>query len=138
MLVRNKQLSAKQETTLNGQICNVPGCRHCPLVGLKEKLIDNGISLIILKSLNYRSKNIIYMWQSNLCNETCFERTVQHCHTRRHRSCFNNEDKMEKSDLSMHAKECHLKNFSLETFSISVVKKVGKFRAASLGLNRNK
>ena len=60
-------------------------------------------------------------------------------------------DKVEKSALSMHAKECHIENFSLETFSISVVKKVSpqqlrreefkfidKFRTAPLGLNRYK
>ena len=149
MLVRNKQLSAKQDTTLNGQKCNAPGCRQCPLVSLKERPIVNGIPLTIPKSLNCKSKNIIYMWNCKLCNETYFGRTIQHCHNRTsgHRSCFNNEDKVEKSALSMHAKECHIENFSLETFSISVVKQVSpqqlrreefkfidKFRTASLGL----
>ena len=68
-----------------------------------------------------------------------------------HISCFNDKDKVEKSALSMHAKECHIESFSLETFSISVVKRVSpqqlrreefkfidKFRTASLGLNRYK
>ena len=149
MLVRNKQLSAKQETTLYGQKCNASGCRQCPLVSQEERPIINGIQLTIPKSLNCKSKNIIYMWNCKLCNETYFGRTIQHCHNRTsgHRSCFNNEDKVEKSALSMHAKECHIENFSLVTFSISVVKKVSpqqlrreefrftdKYRPTSLGL----
>ena len=31
---------------------------------------------------------------------------------------------MEKSSLSMHAKECHQNNFSLNNFSVAVVRKV--------------
>ena len=93
------------------------------------------------------------MWNCKLCAETYFGRTVQPCHNRTsgHRSCFNNDDKVDKSALSMHAKECHRDHFTLESFNISVVKKVSpqqlrreefkfidKFKTASQGLNRYK
>jgi hypothetical protein len=58
---------------------------------------------------------------------------------------------VEKSALSMHAKDAHENDFSLKTFNVSVVKKVSpqqlrreeykfidKYRTASLGLNRYK
>ena len=61
------------------------------------------------------------------------------------------EDKWEKSALSMHAKDMHQDQFSLNNFSVSVVKKVSpqqlrreefrfidKYRTISLGLNRYK
>ena len=72
MLVRNKQLSAKQDTTLNRQKCNALGCRQYPLVSLKERLIINGILLTITKSLSCKTKNVIYIWNCKLCNETYF------------------------------------------------------------------
>ena len=61
--------------------------------------------------------------------EVYFGRTTQKCQTRTsgHRNCFtgNFEDgKWEKSALSMHAKEMHRSEFSLENFTVSVVKKV--------------
>ena len=93
------------------------------------------------------------MWTCKLCSETYFGRTTQTCHNRTsgHRSCFNNEDKWDKSALSMHAKDVHQNNFSLNIFKVSVVKKISpqrirreefkfidKYRTASLGLNRYK
>ena len=153
MLVKNKELSSNLNTTQIGQKCNAPGCRQCPLVSPENRFMINGITLTTPKSLNCKAKNIIYMWNCKLCSETYFGRTVQHCHNRTsgHRSCFNHEDKVEKSALFMHAMECHRDNFSLETFNISVVKKVSpqqlrreefrfidKFKTASQGLNRYK
>ena len=81
-----------------------------------------------------------------------FGTTTQKCHARTsgHRGCFK-EEKWEKSALSMHARESHLSNFSLENFEVSIVKKVSpqtirreefrfieKYRTIQLGLNRYK
>ena len=152
MMVKNKQLSIKQTQT-DSQKCNTPGCRQCPLVNDVNKLMVNGKALTIPRHLNCKSKRIIYLWTCKLCNEPYFGRTIQECHNRTsgHRSCFNSEDKWEKSALSMHAKEAHQNNFSLEIFNVSVIKEVSpqhlrreefkiidKYRSASLGLNRYK
>ena len=152
-MVLNKQLSTKNTTT-NGQKCNAPGCMQCPLVNQERRLMINGIPLTVPRFLNCKSKSIIYLWLCNLCDdEPYFGRTIQACRNRTsgHRSCFNNEDKVDKSALSMHAKECHQNNFSLNNFSVAVVRKVSpqqlrrqefkfidKFMAASKGLNRYK
>ena len=84
--------------------------------------------------------------------EAYFGRTTQECHDRSsgHRGCFNNE-KWEKSALSMHARDMHQNQFSLNNFSVAVVKKVSpqqlrreefrfidKYKTLSLGLNRYK
>ena len=61
MLVQNKQLSTKHNSAQNGQKCNATGCRQCPLVNSKNHFEVNGIPLKIPKSLNCKSKNIIYM-----------------------------------------------------------------------------
>ena len=94
------------------------------------------------------------MWVCKLCFEkdVYFGRTIQECHDRTsgHRSSFN-EEKWEKSALSMHARDMHQTQFSLDNFSISIVKKVSpqqlrreefrfidKYRTIPLGLNRYK
>ena len=154
MMVQNKQLSTKHNPLSNDQKCNAPGCRQCPLVNKDHRLIINGIPLVIPRSLNCKSKNVIYLWNCKLCEEeNYFGRTIQACHHRTsgHRSCFNSVDKWDKSALSMHANDCHLDNLSLETFKISVVKKVSpqrlrreefkyidRFRTLSHGLNKYK
>ena len=152
MMVRNKELSTKLKLC-NGQTCNAPGCRQCPLVHKENKFLVNGKTVVAPKHLNCKSKNIIYMWTCRLCSETYFGRTVQECHNRTsgHRSCFNSEDKWDKSALSMHAKDSHQMDFSLDIFNIAVVKKVSpqrirreefkfidKYRTQTLGLNRYK
>ena len=152
MMVKNKELSVK-EKDINGQKCNAPGCQQCPLVHQENRFIVNGKSVLAPKYLNCKSKNIIYMWTCKLCWEAYFGRTVQPCHNRTsgHRSCFNVEDKWDKSALSMHARDVHQMNFSLDIFNIAVIKKVSpqrirreefkfidKYRTASLGLNRYK
>ena len=152
-LVCNKQLSLCNDMA-EGQKCNARGCRQCPLVLEKEKIIVNGSSVNIPRSLNCKSRNIIYMWVCKLCGEkeVYFGRTTQECHDRTsgHHGCFT-EDKLEKSALSMHAKDVHQTSFSLDIFSVAVIKKVSpqrlrqeefkfidKFRTNSLGLNRYK
>ena len=151
-MVKNKELSIIPKDT-NGQKCNAPGCLQCPLVNKDKKFIVNGKSVVAPRHLNCKSKNIIYTWTCKLCTESYFGRTTQACHNRTsgHRSCFNHADKWDKSALSMHAKDSHQENFSLDTFTISVIKKVSpqrirreefkfidKYRTASLGLNRYK
>ena len=153
VVVRNKQLSFAN-TTHDNQKCNSRGCLQCPLVNDTNRISVNGNFINVSHHLNCKSKNIVYMWVCKLCNgkEVYFGRTTQKCHDRTtgHRGCFN-EKKWEKSALSMHAREMHQTNFSLEIFSISVVKKVSpqllrreefkfidKYRTNSLGLNRYK
>ena len=105
-------------------------------------------------SLNCKSRNIIYMWVCKLCDgkEVYFGRTTQECHDRTsgHRGSFTDE-KLDKSALSMHANDVHQTRFSLDIFSVAVIKKVSpqrlrreefkfidKYRTNSLGLNRYK
>ena len=153
-MVQNKQLSLKECDT-NNQKCNAGGCRQCPAVINAQKLSINNNQLTIPKSLNCKSKNVVYLWQCNLCTptEAYFGRTTQECRDRSsgHRSCFNDESKWEKSALSMHAREKHRNDFSLENFSVAVVKKVSpqnlrreefrfieKYKTIPFGLNRYK
>ena len=129
-----------------------------PLEGVEGVCYYTAIiySTLIPRHLNCRSRNVIYMWICKLCveKEVYFGRTIQKCQVRTsgHRSCFNgDEGKWEKSALSMHAKDMHQTQFSLENFTISVVKKVSpqqlrreeykfieKYRTIPLGLNRYK
>ena len=152
-VVRNKQLSIPSAVSSN-QRCNSAGCRQCPLTISKSSVTINNVVIPIPKSLNCKSKNIIYLWLCKLCleKEAYFGRTTQECHDRSsgHRGCFT-EDKWEKSALSMHARDMHQNQFSLNNFSVAVVKKVSpqqlrreefrfidKCKTISLGLNRYK
>ena len=151
-VVRNKQLSFSNNVL--DQHCNGRGCLQCPQINTQSQVVINGSTIRIPRHLNCKSKNIIYMWICKLCgeSETYFGRTTQECHDRTsgHRGCFN-EKYWEKSALSMHARDVHQTRFSLEIFSIAVVKKVSpqqlrraeykyidKYRTNSLGLNRYK
>ena len=60
MMVRNKELSTKLNAC-DGQTCNAPGCRQCPLVYKKNKFLVYGKTVVTPKHLNCKSKNIIYM-----------------------------------------------------------------------------
>ena len=152
-VVRNKQLSLIDSNS-DTQRCNARGCLQCPLVIDSNTKVVNGCTVRIPKHLNCKSKNVIYMWVCTLCEEkeVYFGRTTQECHNRTsgHRNSFT-EEKFDKSALSMHAKEVHQMNFSLDIFRISVVSKVSpqqlrreefrfveKYRTNSLGLNRYK
>ena len=153
VFVRNKQLSFTN-TILDNQRCNARGCRQCPLSSDKRNLLVNGELIRVPRHLNCKSKNVIYMWVCKLCFEkdVYFGRTIQECHDRTsgHHGSFN-EEKWEKSVLSTHAKDMHQTQFSLDNFSISIVKKVSpqqlrreefrfidKYRTIPLGLNRYK
>ena len=136
------------------QKCNGPGCLQCPLVNTKHKLVINNTNISIPSTLNCKTRSVIYLWKCKLCqsNECYFGRTTQKCHSRTngHRGCFN-EEKWENSALSMHAREAHDTNFTLENFQISIAKKISpqnirreeyrfieKYRTIQLGLNRYK
>ena len=151
-VVRNKQLCFANTT--DGQKCHGRGCLQCPRVNEQNDFVINGNPIRVPRNLNCKSRNVIYMWVCKICGveEVYFGRTTQECHDRTsgHRGCFN-EEKWEKSALSMHAREVHQVHFSLEIFSISVVSKVSpqqlrreefkyidKYRTNSLGLNRYK
>ena len=151
-IVRNKQLSFSN--TIDSQKCHGRGCLQCPRVNEQNNFVINGKSIQVPRNLNCKSRNVIYLWLCKICGvkEVYFGRTAQECHDRTsgHRGCFN-EEKWEKSALSMHAREVHQVDFSLDIFSISVVSKVSpqqlrreeykyidKYRTNSLGLNRYK
>ena len=142
-MVRNKQMSFPMARS-NDQHCNARGCRQCPQINDQSSVTINGNTLHIPKHLNCKSKNVIYMWTCKLCGEskTYFGRTTQECHNRTsgHRGCFNN-DKWEKSALSMHAKEVHqtqVKKVSPQRLRREEFKYIDKYRTNSLGLNRYK
>ena len=152
-VVRNKQLSLPT-INANNQKCNGGGCLQCPAVINSPKVVVNNKTIPIPKSLNCKSKNVVYLWLCNLCSgkEAYFGRTIQQCRDRSsgHRKCFN-ESSWEKSALSMHAKDRHKDNFSLKNFSVAVIKQVSpqnlrreefryieKYKTISLGLNRYK
>ena len=79
----------------------------------------------IPSNIDCKFKNVIYLWLCKLCmqNEAYFGRTMHECHdlTCSHRSCFS-ESKMEKPALSVHAKDMHQNQFSLDNFSVSLAK----------------
>ena len=142
-------------TNAENQKCNAPNCKQCPPVNTAKKLSINNINISIPPSLNCKSRNVIYLWRCKLCqeNDSYFGRTTQKCHSRTngHRGCFNDEDKWDKSALSMHAKDAHGADFSLENFTVSIVRKVSpqrirreefrfidKYRTIPKGLNRYK
>ena len=152
-LVRNKQLSSYGPSA-ESQKCNARGCRQCPLVIEEQNLTVNGSTVNIPHSLNCKARNIIYMWMCKICREKeiYFGRTTQECHDRTsgHRACFT-DAKFEGSAMSMHAKDVHQTRFSLDIFSVAVIKKVSpqrlrreefkfidKFRTKLMGLNRYK
>ena len=152
-VVRNKQISFPSIATAN-QRCNKGGCLQCPLSSTKSTFSINKKYLRIPNNLDCKSRNIIYLWLCKLCSEreAYFGRTTQESHDRTsgHRSCFT-EEKWEKSALSMHAMDVHQSQFSLQNFSIAIVKKVSpqqlrreefrfidKYKTIPLGLNRYK
>ena len=153
-LAWNKAFCAEPTTRAENQKYNAPGCLQCPVVNEEHQLTINNTNIKIPRSLNCKTRNVIYLWKCKLCHDECyFGRTTQKCHARTngHRSCFNDEEKVENSALSMHAKETHDSDFNLKNFQISIVKKISpqnirreefkfieKFRTIQLGLNRYK
>ena len=152
-VLRNKMLSF-DEKELDTQKCGATNCLQCPLVSTRNETLVNNMRLKTSRKLNCKSRNIIYLWQCNTCNEenSYFGRTIQKSHkrTNTHRSCFT-EAKWEESALSMHSHRTHQENFSLSDFSITLVKKcspqtirreefkfIDKYRTRTRGINRYK
>ena len=156
--IRNRSLSEKQ-TLLPNQKCNAPNCLQCPLVNTSNTSTVNNIKIPSGKTLNCKSRNVIYLWQCLLCrqakrneDDSYFGRTIQKSHerTNTHRRCFCDK-KWESSALSMHARSVHGDLFDLKNFQISLVKKcspqrirreefkyIDKFKTRTLGMNRYK
>lgn len=154
VLVKNRCLSVMETANSNNQKCNSANCLQCPLVDTNSGVEVNGKAIRISQRLNCSSRNVIYLWQCKLCknDNSYFGRTTQKCNKRTsgHRSCFNQE-KWEKSALSMHAMEYHSLTPELHNFKVSIVSQVSpqrirreefkwveKFRTNCLGLNRYK
>ena len=104
-------------TTPTTQKCNGTGCHQCPNIINTPKVNSQERTVPIPKTLNCKSRNVIYLWLCKLCGEeeAYFGRTTQEFRDRTsgHRSCVNDETKIEKSALSMHVKDKHENNFSL-------------------------
>ena len=151
--VRNKLLSFENELLTN-QKCGATSCRQCPLVNTNATATVNGLQVKAAKSLNCKSRNVIYLWQCLICenDDSYFGRTIQKSHerTNTHRRCFS-EEKWEDSALSMHSHHKHEEQFNLENFKITLVKKcspqrirreefkcIDKYRTKTRGINRYK
>ena len=152
-VIRNKQLSSN-EIILENQRCRATNCLQCPLVNTNNLITVNNKIVKHPKTLNCKSRNVIYLWQCQLCEteNSYFGRTIQKCHdrTNTHRRCFS-EEKWEDSALSMHARTTHQEIFNLANFRITLVKKcspqrirreefkfIDKFRTRTRGINRYK
>ena len=152
--MKNKQLCSLQ-TELVNQKCNAPNCQQCPLVNTAKQITVNNIPVQKQKNLNCKSRNVLYLWQCQLCidENSYMGRTIQKSHerTNTHRSCFTDSSKWEASALSMHAKSVHPHSFDLSHFKITLLKKVSpqrirreefkfidKYKTRTLGINRYK
>ena len=152
--IQNKSLS-EEKIQLENQRCNTTNCHQCPLVNTSNTTKVNNIHIPTPKTLNCKSRNILYLWQCQLCNEddSYIGRTIQESHkrTNTHRGCFADGNKWEGSALSMHAKEKHGENVSLNNFKISLVKKcspqrirreefklIDRYKTRTRGMNRYK
>ena len=152
-VVKNKMLSMDTKQ-LQTQKCGGPGCLQCPLVNTQPSVTVNKLTLKPSRLLNCKSRNVIYLWQCQICNEqdSYFGRTIQKSHerTNTHRSCFS-EAKWEDSALSMHSRSIHANHFDLKDFKITLVKKcspqrirreefkhIDKYRTRNRGINRYK
>ena len=151
--VRNKVLSFENKQ-LENQKCGASNCLQCPLVNTGASATINGLQVKTAKSLNCKSRNVIYLWQCQICenDNSYFGRTIQKSHerTNTHRRCFS-EEKWEDSALSMHSHNNHEEQFNLENFKITLVKKcspqrirreefkyIDRYRTRTRGINRYK
>ena len=152
--VQNKQLSV-EEIQLPNQKCNATNCNQCPLVNTSKTIMVNNKRVHTSKTLNCKSRNVIYLWQCKLCrrHNSYFGRTIQKSHkrTNTHRGCFSDPSKWEDSALSVHARKVHGNVFDLKNFKITLVKKcspqrirreefkyIDKYETRTFGINRYK
>ena len=151
--VKNKHLTT-DTPLLESQKCGSANCKQCPLVNTKNVVMINNIKVKPCPTLNCKSRNVIYLWECQLCvdDNGYFGRTIQKSHerTNTHRGCFT-EAKWEDSALSMHARTVHGENYDLKNFRITLVKKcspqiirreefkhIDKYRTRIKGINRYK
>jgi len=152
-VVRNKRITTDLPQ-LENQKCGATSCMQCPLVNTNNTVTINNIKVKPARTLNCKSRNVIYLWQCTICTEEngYFGRTIQKSHerTNTHRSCFS-EDKWEESALSMHSQTAHRESFNLTDFNITLVKQcspqvirreefkyIDKYRTKIKGINRYK
>ena len=148
-------LSSESRTT---QSCGAKKCMLCPLLmGLDEKIIVNGIDMILDPKLNCKSNNCIYIAICKICDKSnsYIGQTVNAVHIRfnGHRADFKiDENKTyEKSALSEHCYDKHRDSFDLKYFKIGIIKAcsvsnldrledsmITKYRTNIWGLNRMK
>ena len=153
-VVRNKQLSTIEKTQQN-QRCQAANCLQCPLVNTNNNIHVNNKQVKPQKTLNCKSRNVIYLWQCQLCDNenSYFGRTIQKSHerTNTHRRCFVEQTKWEDSALSMHSHTIHPEHMDLKNFKITLVKKcspqrirreefkiIDKYCTRTRGINRYK
>ena len=153
-VVQNKQISMHNQIKPN-QKCQGPGCLQCPLVNINNQIKVNNMQIKPSKTLNCKSRNVIYLWQCLLCDQddSYFGRTIQKSHerTNTHRRCFTEETKWEDSALSIHAQNFHPNHMDLSNFRITLVKKcspqrirreefkfIDKYCTQTRGINRYK
>ena len=117
---------------LENQKCNAQNCQQCPLINTSDQITVNKMTVRKQKNLNCKSRNVLYLWQCQLCieDDSYIGRTIQKSHerTNTHRSCFTDESKWESSALSMHAKSVHPIYFDLSYFNITLWKKISPQR----------
>ena len=153
-VLKNKILSTN-EVQLENQRCGATSCLQCPLVTTNTETKVNNMKVKTSRTLNCKSRNVIYLWQCNICDteNSYFGRTIQKSHerTNTHRRCFTDATKWEDSALSMHARSKHAEVFDLTNFKITLVKKcspqrirreefkyIDKYRTRTRGINRYK
>ena len=153
-VVKNKSLCFDLDTHTPNQKYNAGGCLQCPLVVNTRKMVINSKTIFIPDNLNCKSNNIVYLWRCKICNvKNCyFGKTTQkyRMRTNGHRDCFSSGN-FSKSALSMHARDKHTNDISLENFEIAIVKQIpprnirreefrfiDKYRTQGLGMNRYK
>ena len=152
--MKNKFLSTELIEHIN-QKCNTTNCEQCPLVNTSNSVTVNNSRIPIPKTLNCKSRNVIYLWQCILCEneDSYFGRTVQKSHkrTNTHRGCFRNPTNWEDSALSLHASNVHGDNINLNNFRISLIKQcspqrirreefkyIDRYKTRTFGINRYK
>lgn len=151
-VVKNKQLGQlPPDASHYSQRCGVPQCQTCSLLfNFDDKILVNGKPVLLDKSANCGTKNIIYIAQCQICSaipgseDTYFGQTTTPFRTRinNHRACFPKKDDKdknrknahivnknktimhEKSALSMHCFLKHTSEFDLKFFKLGIVKSV--------------
>ena len=66
-VVQNKQISMLSQIKPD-QRCQGPGCLQCPLVNTNNNVNVNNMQVKPSKTLNCKSRNVIYLWQCQVCD----------------------------------------------------------------------